>query len=75
MPTLRASNENNPQLIKFDTLPFQAMEGWEPQPKYGQLFEESSVHKAIMAANMASAKVLSHSVGQAWAYLRQAKGR
>ena len=64
------TSANNP-LLGFDSLPFDALQGWSDGNNHA--FEDSPAYMAVKAANRASAKVVSHSVGQAWAYIRQFK--
>jgi len=71
-------NHPNPlpkELIGFESLPFDALQGWYPSNWNAGLFEESPSHQAVKAANRASANIISHSVGQVWAYIRQHKPR
>jgi hypothetical protein len=79
-----ARKHNNPlpnSLVGFDSLPFDALQtglqGWnEGQSSWNNEFvEDSPAYLAVKAANRASAKVVSHSVGQAWAYIRQRQPR
>ena len=67
------SNALPKELIGLESLPFDALQGWEPSQWDAGSFEDSPLYQAVKAANRASANIISHSVGQVWAYIRQNK--